>query len=114
MNMEFQIAQLTPSTAAAVTAFVATNRTVVTKVVICNARNAATTFSLYHDDDGGTFATATALYKNKAIAANVTEVVEAASPISGLGMRVGGTLGVDAGTADALTFSFYGIVQQGR
>lgn len=114
MNMEFQIAQLTPSTAAAVTAYSATTRTVVTKVIVCNARNAASTYSIYHDDDGSTFSTATALYKNKAIAANVTEVIEAASPGAGIGMRSGGRIGVDAGTADALTFSLYGIIQQAR
>lgn len=114
MNMEFQLAQLTPSSSSAATALVATSRTVVTKIVVCNARNAASTFSIYHDDDGGSFGTATALYKNKAINAHDTQVIEAASPVSGLGMRVGGRLGVEAGTADAITFSLYGIVQQGR
>lgn len=112
--MEFQLAQLTPGTIGAQTLFSATTRAVVTKIVVCNARNAATTYSIYHDDDGTTFSTATALYKNKAIAANVTEVVEAASLGAGLGMRSGGRIGVDAGTADAITFSAYGIVQQGR
>lgn len=113
-NMEFQIAQLSPSTVAAVTAYSATTRTVITRVIVCNARASATTFSVYHDDDGTTFATATALYKSKAIAANTTETIEAAAPGSGIGMRSGGRIGVESGTVDALTFSLYGIIQQGR
>ena len=113
-NMEFQIAQLSPSTTAALTAYSATTRTVVTRIIVCNARASATTFSVYHDDDGSTFSTATALYKAKAIAANTTETIEAQSPGSGIGMRSGGRIGVDAGTADALTFSLYGIIQQAR
>ena len=114
MNFNVQLAQVSPGTVSSQTAYIAAYRTEVTRIVVCNARNAQTTYSIYHDDDGGTFATATALVMNKTIAANTTDTVEANSPGSGLGMRVGGEIGVQAGTADALTFSLYGLIQVAR
>lgn len=114
MSFPVQVAQVSPGTVAAQTAYIAQHRTEVTRVVVCNARSAATTYSIYHDDDGGTFSTATALVLNKAISANTTETIEAASPGSGLGMRVNGEIGVQAGTVDALTFSIYGLIQVAR
>lgn len=114
MNFNVQLAQVTPGTVSSQTAYIAAYRTEVTRIVVCNARASATTYSIYHDDDGGTFSTATALVLSKAIAANTTETIEANSPGSGLGMRVGGEIGVQAGTVDALTFSLYGLIQVAR
>lgn len=111
MNFELLLAQVTPSSAAATTGYAPTLRSVVTRIVVCNAKANPSTFSVYHDDDGTTFSTATALYKNKAIAGNSTEVIRSASLYSGIGMRRGGALGVEAGTADGITFSLYGYVE---
>ncbi len=104
------LAQVRPSGTSAVTGFTAENLlTELTLIVICNTTGSAANFSIFHDDDGTTFDQSTALVYAKSLAANTYEVVRIASPSSGIMIQPGGSVGVQSGTGNALTFSIYGL-----
>ena len=71
--------------------------------VSANAR----AFRLFFDDDGTTYSTATALYYDVAIAANVTSKLEFLSPL--WMTNSSGNLAVRSDAASELTFTVFGI-----
>jgi hypothetical protein len=110
-----QLAQVTPASAADVTAFTATLRTVITSIFVTPITTAGIpTFRIYHDDDGTTYSTATALYYNNATAAGVTQHLKFGEEVDGLTILPGGSIGVGTSIGSNLTFTLYGVVQVAR
>ena len=105
------LAQSRPAGTTAVTAFAASMRTEITRIVVCNTTGSAAAFSIYHDDDGTTFDETTALYFGQTLAANTSVVVEAAAVGGGVTVADGGAIGIKTGTGSALTFSISGVTQ---
>ena len=104
------LAQFRPS-ASASTAYTSTLRTEITQIVVCNTTGVATTYGIYHDDDGATFDATTALFHDAPIAANSTVMVVSDAVGSGFMMGRGASIGVDVGTDQAVTFSIYGVTE---
>ena len=69
------------------------------------------TFAIYHDDDGTTYSEATAIVFGATCPAN--GVIDFGFEAAGGGITIapGGSLGVKTGTANAITFSVYGVTQ---
>lgn len=107
----FQIAQVRPGVTTTVSAFTASMLTQVTRIVISNTTGTAANASVFHDDDGSTFDATTALLFAKSVPANDTITIEAQSENSGIGIAKNGQIGVQTGTASALTFTLYGVTQ---
>lgn len=104
-----QLAQSRPSGTTAVSAFTALMPTEITRIIVCNTTGTAANMSIYHDDDGSTFDATTALYESKSVPANDSIEIKAESIGAGLMMAKNGQIGVKTGTANALTFTIYGI-----
>lgn len=85
-----------------------------TRIFVCNNTANPVTFRLYHDDDGSTMSLDTALFYDKSIAANDTLEIVGHMNMSGIQVGEKGTIGIQSGTADALTFTGYGYTWQGR
>lgn len=107
-----QLAQTRPNPTSAQSAYTAVLHTEITKIIICNTTGSAANASLFHDDDGSTFDQTTALIYAKSVPANDFIVVELAGPGGGLQVAPDGEIGIQTGTADALTFTIYGITEQ--
>lgn len=108
------LAQLRPGTTTATTAFTARMRTEIKKVIVCNTSGGSADYSIFHDDDGTTYDQTTALYYTKTLATKTSDVINAEDFAGGISVSNGGTIGVQSSTASALTFSFYGSVQEAR
>lgn len=106
-----QIAQVRPVVTTAVTAWVPTLRTEITSIKICNTSASARVFSVFHDDDGGTFSEATALYWGRTAGIGETISIDASSPYAGITVSKNGRIGVRSDLTSGLTFTFYGAVQ---
>jgi hypothetical protein len=104
-----QLAQVRPSDTAAATAYTATMRTEITRMVVCNTTGSAAVWSLYHDDDGTTASEVTALYFSQAIAANTTALIDFGGVGGGIHVQPGGSVMVKSGTGNAITYTFYGV-----
>lgn len=102
-----QLAQVRPG-AGTETALTASLPTEVTRIVVCNTTGVATTFSLYHDDDGTTYNADSQLYNAEPLGANETKTIEASAMGGGISVAEGGSIGVAAGTANAVNFTLYG------
>ena len=105
-----QLAQTRPANTSTATAYTAKKQTEVTRFVICNTTGTASTFSLYHDDDGSTYDQTTALVYSASIAANTTQFIDFFGAGSGIFVTANGTIGIQSGTSSALTFSIYGVL----
>ena len=104
-----QLAQARPANTSTATAFTATKQTEITRIIIANTTASATTFSLYHDDDGSTYDQTTAVVYSASLAANTTQFIDGFGAGCGLMIRSGGTLGIQSGTSSACTFTIYGV-----
>lgn len=104
----FQVAQSRPSGTTATSVYTAPIVTEITRIIICNTTGTAANYSLYHDDDGSTFDATTALYETVSLAANSTVDISAELG-AGLMVSKDGQIGVKTGTANALTFTIYGV-----
>ena len=107
------LAQARPGGTSAVEAYVApaAQRVEVTRIVVANTTGSAVAMSLFHDDAGGdTFTAATALYFAKSVPANDSIVIAADAVGTGFPLSAGGQIGIQTATADALTFSVYGVI----
>lgn len=107
-----QLAQSRPSGTTATSIYTASLVTEITSICICNTTGSAAAFSIYHDDDGSTFDQTTALHYSQTIAGNSTEYISSNSVGAGLMIRADGQLGVQTDTANALTFTVYGITEE--
>lgn len=105
-----QLAQVRGS-ASASTAYTATLRTEVTRIVVCNVTTSDATFDIYHDDDGSTYTVATALYYERTVSAKTSFVISSEAIGSGISIEQGGRLGVKTSTDLAVTFSIYGVTE---
>ena len=107
-----QLAQSRPSGTTAVTAYTNANvRTEVSRVYVANTTASDATFAIYHDDDGTTYSEATAIVFGATCPAN--GVIDFGFEAAGGGITIapGGSPGVKTGTANAITFSVYGVTQ---
>ena len=74
-------------------------------IVVCNSLDEATTYSIFHPNNGAdTPAKANALFYQTALAANATEIIELPITLS----HDAQVLSAQAGTANALTITIYG------
>ncbi len=103
---EKQLGQLRPAntTAASLYSPPAATTWIGKNLVVCNTTAGAITFRVFHDEDGTTYDTTTALYYDVSIAANTT------LSLTGFlaGHTFGGNIGVRVSTGDTLTFTLYG------
>lgn len=106
-----QLGQVQPTVTTAVLLFspaTAGMTAVVKSVLVCNTTASAAVFSLYHDVNGySSYTTATALFYQVSIPAN-------SSVVYNFFLAIGtstGQLGVQSGTASALTITAYGAEQ---
>lgn len=108
------IAQAAPANTSAATLYTQSNLPVleVTAICVCNTTGTAATFRLFHDQDGTTYAANNALYYDKSVPANDSIWIRAESMGAGIFLSEGDSLGIQSGTADALTFSAYGVGAQ--
>ena len=105
-----QLAQTRPANTSTATAYTAKKQTEITQVIVCNTTGSPATFSLYHDDDGSTYDQTTALVYSASVAANTMLSLSADGAGLGIFVTANGTIGVQSGTASALTFSIYGVL----
>ena len=105
------LAQERPSGTTDTTAFTAQMRTEITCIYICNSTGSAVSARIFHDDDGSTYSQANALFYDKSIPANDTLVILTEGIGSVATLKKDGTIGIRTGTANALTFSIYGVTE---
>ena len=111
-----QLAQTRPTDTNAATAYTAALRSEITRMVIANVTASAATYSICHDDDGTTYDATTALFWEVSIPAHTTDMVDFGGIGGGVMVSPTGSIGVQSGTASAITYSFYGVTasQVGR
>lgn len=108
------LAQTRPSGTSAAAGFTAPSgqSVEITLIVVCNTTGSSADVSLYHDNAGGsTFDQTTALYYAAPVAANTTLTISSQDLGTGIVLSPGAQLGVQTGTASALTFSVYGALE---
>jgi len=103
-----------PATTDAITIYTALATTEITRIQVCNVTSNNCDYSIYHDDSGTSYGTATALVFVKQVSGKNVDVIEAASQGSGITVKKGGTIGVQSSAASHLNFTVYGIVQMVR
>lgn len=104
------LAQVRPGVTTPVVLFTAVLATEITRLVAVNVGAAAVTWSLYHDDAGGsTFDPTTALLDAESVARPGRSELVAPAVGSGIHMRPGAQLAVAISSANDLTVSVYGI-----
>lgn len=107
-----QLAQRRDNDTTAHSAFTATLRTEVTRIVVCNTTGTAATASVFHDDDGAVFDQTTALRYAQSVPANTSIEILTGGPGGGITVKPSGQIGVQSGTANALTFTIYGATER--
>ena len=101
-----QLGQAAPVNTTAATLYTRPQNTTayLDQLFVCNVTGGAVTCRIFYDDDGATYSVGTALYYDKSVAANDTLLIDLK-----IGMdTANGTVGVQTGTADALTFTLFG------
>ena len=79
----------------------------ITEFTVCNTTALASTYRVFHDDDGTTYDETTALYFDVAIPANTTHVFDKQS----INLNDSdGNFAIATGTNNALTFTAWGTV----
>lgn len=109
-----RLAQPRPANTSAAAGYTApsTQSVEITRIVIANTTGSAADASVFHDDAGGsTFDQTTALYYQVAVPGNSTLTISSDSVGTGIVMSPGSQLGIQTGTANALTFTIYGAVE---
>ena len=108
------IAQTRPSNTTASTAYTATLKTSISRIIVVNTTGSAATFRLFHDDDGSPYDETTAVVWDNSIASGGYVDLQAYLDAGAITIAVSGTLGVRSGTGNALTFNVYGQVEDAR
>lgn len=106
--MRRQLAQTRPASTTAATALSASLPWMVDLVLVANVTTSPVTFCLYHDADGTTYSSDTALYFNVSLDGQDTAYVAFPQGIANTDRK--GSFGIKANTADSLTFTLYGEV----
>jgi prephenate dehydratase len=106
-----QLGQTRPANSTAVSIYAPAShyRTEVRKFVICNTSVNATTFRIFHDEDGTTYNETTALFWNIPIDAGETVTITEEFWINGLNS---GNIAIRSGLGNALTFTIYGAEEK--
>lgn len=106
-----QLAQSAPADTSAASLYspAAEEVAIITDIFIANTTTASAAFRLFHDDDGSTYSTATALYYDVSVSANTTTLI---NDIELTMANPDGNLAAATDTSDALTFTVYGVVQR--
>jgi len=103
---EKQLGQLAPADTNAASIYSPTSGTTIVKtIIIANVTAIATTFRLFLDGDGATYAVGTALFYDIPIDANATIQLDVFCPMN----NTSGNLAVRSGTPSALTFTVFGV-----
>lgn len=104
-----QLGQLRPAdtNAASLYSPAANVDAVIRQIIVCNTSGAASTFRIFHDDNGTTYDQGTALFYDVAIAADETLVLDVFICMD----DDTGNVAVRSGNANALTFTAYGSEQ---
>jgi len=106
-----QLAQVRPAVTTAVTLYIASLRTQITSIKVCNTSVSARVFRLFHDDDAGAFSEGTAVYWDKTVPIGDTIEINALSEHGGLNVAKDGQVGARSDQSSGLTFTLYGVVQ---
>lgn len=106
-----RLAQIRPGDTNIATAFTATLDTEITLITVTASAGAASTFRIYHVDEGGTASVTNVLFWNVAVAADETFIFQAQAPGTGIQLARGDFLAVRAGAADNVTFNVYGVTE---
>ena len=101
-----QVRNTTGGTAEALYSPGANETAIIKSIVVCNQTGSADVYSIFLDDDGTTTDEETALFFDVPIAANDTHILSVYWPMS----VDAGSLGVEAATTDAVTFTAFGLV----
>jgi len=102
-----QLGQLRPAntTAASLYSPAASTQTNIYTVVVCNTSVSSAKYRIFHDDNGTTYDETTALFWDISLSADSTDTVEIKISMN----DSTGNLAVRTDTADALTFTAYGL-----
>ena len=105
------LAQVMPAVSTTVTAFVASMRTEITRIIVTNVTTANRTFRIYHDDNNtGATASNALWYDYPAQTSNIYSW-GSESPGAGISVKPGGAILVRSDLTNGVTFSFYGVSQ---
>lgn len=104
------VARSWPAVTTAVTAFVATLRTEITRIRVCNISGAPRTFRMYHAEAAGAISGGDAIYFDEAVQSSAVFDWQA-FPDSGISMMEGGMIAIRSDQTQGLVFSFYGKTQ---
>jgi len=101
-----QLGQLMPTntTAASIYSPGASTQTLIKSIVVCNTSAGAVTYRIFHDDNGTTYDTTTALYYDVSLAANTSIILSLNLVMD----DSTGNLAVRTSSANDLTFTCYG------
>lgn len=105
---EQQLGQLRPANTSAASLYSpgSSETAIVYSIVVCNTSGADATYRIFHDDNGTTYDETTALFWDVTLTADSSDILE---------MKVSmddssGNLAVRTDTANAITFTAYGVV----
>lgn len=86
-------------------------RTEITLAIIGNHGSGGVEVRLFHDDDGTTYDDSTEIF-HQTISQNTANLVfQAQHPGSGIHVKPGGSIGVEAGSANRITVTLYGVTE---
>ena len=104
-----QLAQALPADTNAVSLYSPGTNVIaeLTGLLVTNVTANTPSYRVFHDDDGTTYSTATALYYDNAMAANTTEYITFEPPIWMADST--GNIAVRSSAASEITFTLYGI-----
>ena len=102
-----QLGQVMPTdtTATSIYSPAADTVTIIKAITVCNTDSSAHAFRLFHDDDGTTYDTTTALYYDVSVAANTTKEITLSINMN----DASGNLAFRSDSANNLTCTVYGL-----
>ena len=107
-----QLAQITGDLTTATTALTAANLNVEVHFITVQV-DASVTCTIYHDNDGTTYTLATQIWQEaRTTALNKEAAYNESRPV--ITIAPGGSIGVKCSGANNATFTFYGVVAEGR
>jgi hypothetical protein len=111
MALARQLGQTTPANTNAVSIYTPGDRKTarVTLIVVTNTTGGALSFRLFHDEDGTTYDTTTALYYDKNVPANDSVVLQFNTDQAIFMNNSSGNLAIRSSSANNLTFTVYGF-----
>jgi|SRR5262245_21324610 len=104
-----RLVSLCPSGTGEVEAFAATLDTEVTRLFVCNVTASPVNIRVWHVDAGDVVAAKYALFYDYPIAAGTTLQLISEADNSGVQLKTGDEIHVQASTADALAINIYGV-----